>query len=141
MAYKMGFEGQIFRGAAGSTAATQLTNVGDINYNIETEKGSTLVRGDGSAPPITTESVTARTVSIEFTMKNDTTDTSFEALRVAAFAGTAVAIRTKDHSTGKGFDGDCTLSAQNGMPIQGEQTTQFTATPTRDGGRAPSLYV
>lgn len=138
---KMGFEGQIFYGAAGSTAGTLLENTTDINYNLEPERGNTTVRGDGSAPPITTEQVTIRGITIEWTMINDTTDASFEAMRVAAFSGSPIALRTKDYAAGKGFDGDVTLAATNGMPLNGEQTTQFTATPTRSEGRDPQLYV
>ncbi len=138
---KMGFEGLIYYGATGSTAATLLTNVKDINYNVDLERGDTTVRGDSTTIPIKTEDATLRTVSIEFTMINDITDTAFEAMRVAAAAGTGVAIRTKDYASGKGFDGDCTISMQNGMPLAGEQTTQFTATPSRGYGRAPLIYT
>jgi len=138
---KMGFEGRIYVGGTGSTAATLLENVKDIAYNLDIEKGDTTVRGDSTTVPIKTEDPTLRTVSIEWTMINDTTDANYEALRVAAAAGSAKAIRTKDHATGKGFDGDCSLSMQNGMPLAGEQTTQFTATPSRGYGRPPQLYV
>ena len=36
---KMGFEGQIFYGTAGSTGATQILNFRDANYNLDVEKG------------------------------------------------------------------------------------------------------
>lgn len=138
---KMGFEGLIYYGAAGSTASTLITNSRDINYNMDHERGDSTVRGDGSAPPVQTQEVTAIICGIEFTMIDDTTDTTLEALKVAAAAGTGVAIRTKDHAAGKGYDGDCTISVQKGMPLQGEQTVQFTATPSRGYGRAPQPYV
>lgn len=137
---KMGFEGKIFYGAAGSTASTEITNSRDITYNMDPEKGDTTERGDGSAPPIVTERVTARVVSIEWTMLNKTSDTTLEALRVAAYAGLPVAIRTKDYASGKGFDGDVTISVSHGKPYRGEQTYQFTASPC-DDDRAPQLYV
>jgi hypothetical protein len=73
-------------------------------------------------------------------MVNDSTDTNFEALRVAAAAGTAVALRGKDYSSGKGPDADFTLSMSAPWPLQGEQVVTFTATPTRGSGRTPSLY-
>lgn len=138
---KMGFEGQIFYGVAGSTGGTQILNARDISYNMDHERGDSTVRGDGLSIPIKTEEVSLRVGSIEFAMIEDTTDTVLEALKVAAAAGTGVALRTKDHSAGKGFDGDVTLTVQKGMPIQGEQTVQFTATPSRGYGRAPQLYV
>ncbi len=74
-------------------------------------------------------------------MINDSTDTVLEAFRVAAFAGSALALRLKDYSAGKGFDGDVTIKMDHGEPLNGEQTYKFTATPTRSAGRSPSLYV
>lgn len=137
----MGFQGLIYYGTAGSTATTQLTNVGDINYNLDAEKGDTTVRGTGSAPPIKTDSITALGIQIEWDMIHDITDTSLAALLSAAFAGTGVAIRTKDYASGQGFNGDCSITVQDGMPLKGQATKKFTATPCRDYGRAPQLYV
>jgi hypothetical protein len=139
---KMGFEGLVyFTATPGSTASTNLTNVKDVSYNLEVEKGNTTVRGDSSAPPIETEDVTIRKVSIEFTMIKDTTDTALEALLTAAYGGTGFALRLKDYSSGKGFDGDVTATVSRGKPLNGEQTLQITCTPSRSYGRAPSLYV
>jgi hypothetical protein len=140
MATKMGFEGLIYYGVKAATATNQLTNSRDINYNIESEQGDTTIRGSGSSPPINTARVTALGITIEWTMIDITSDTSLEALRVAAAAGNAVAIRTKDYSAGKGFDGDCNLTVKHGKPLKGEQTFVFTATPCGED-RAPQLYV
>lgn len=137
---KMGFEGLIYRGTAGSTAATQMTNTQDITISYDNEEGATTVRGDGSAVLINTSRVVAKSVSIEWTMLVKSDDTNLEALRVAEAAGSPVAIRLKDHSAGKGFDGDVILSMQHGMPLKGEQTVRFTAKPN-DDNRAPQLYV
>jgi hypothetical protein len=141
MSTKMGFEGEIYYGAAGSTAATKITNSQDISVSIDPEKAGTTVRGDGSSPPINTERVVALGSQYEWTMLNKTTDAVLAALRAAVATGAAVALRSKDYSAGKGFDGDVTLAMKNGQPIKGEQTFVFTATPTDEGGRAPSLYV
>lgn len=138
---KMGFEGEIYFGAAGSTASTKLTNTRDITVNMETEDGDTTTRGAGTAPPIGTMRVTRRNFTITWTMLMKTTDTSLEALRVAAMAGTAVAIRTKDYAAGKGFDGDVHLKVNHGKPLGGEQTFEFTAIPTDAEGRDPQPYV
>jgi hypothetical protein len=138
---KMGFEGIALYGVAGSTATNQLTNSRDITYNVDDEEGETTVRGNSSTKPIKTVSVTAIVLSIEITMLNDITDTYVEAMRAAAFAGTAVAIRTKDYSSGKGYDGDCVLKAGLPWPLNGEQVITFTCTPTLDGGRTPVPYT
>jgi hypothetical protein len=137
---KMGFEGLIYYGAAGSTAATQITNSQDITISYDNEEGETTVRGSGSSVPIKTSRVTAKGVSIEWTMLVKTDDSTLEALRVAEAAGNPVALRLKDNSAGKGFDGDVILNMQHGLPLKGEQTIKFTAKPN-DDSRTPSLYV
>lgn len=137
---RMGFEGKIFYGPKGTTATNEITNSQDINYDFATDRGSTLERGDGSAPPIECESVTVRKMTLNWKMLNKDGDTNLTALLAAAYGGTPVAIRTKDKSTGKGYDGDCNLEVKHGKPIKGEQVFDFSATPN-DEDRTPQLYV
>lgn len=141
MANKMGFEGKLYYGAAASEATTEVTNSRDISYNLDHDTAETTVRGTGTTPPIKVERVVARSVGIEWTMLMDDTDATLTALLTAAAAGTPVALRTKDKSAGKGFNGDVTVSVKHGMPIKGEQTYQFSAKPTDESGRTPSLYA
>src|SRR5262245_2473907 len=113
---KMGFEGQIFIGAPGAVATNQVLNAVDANYNMDNEKGSTVVRGTGLTPPVGTESVTKIMASFEFGMINDITDSLLQMLLVAAATGAGIALRTKDHSAGKGYDGDSVVTMQHGEP-------------------------
>lgn len=138
---KMGFEGMLYYGVAGSTASTLLENCKDITVSRDVERGNTTVRGDSSVAPIETEHVTLRKIQIEWSMINDATDTSLEALRTAATTGAGVALRGKDYSSGKGPDGDFTLSMSEPWTLAGEQVLTFTATPTRSYGRSPDSYV
>lgn len=138
---KMGFEGILYYGAAGSTASTQLANVRDIKITRDVERGNTTVRGASDAPPIKTAHVTARMIGLEVTMVNDSTDTSLEAMRVAATDGVAVALRGKDYASGKGPDGDFTLSESEEWNLEGEQVVTFTCEPTRAHGRNPVSYT
>jgi hypothetical protein len=138
---RMGFEGKAYQGVAGATASTELTNSRDITYSVEPQYGDTTARGAGTSPPVTTSKVAARNLTIEITMLNDTADTSVAAMLTAAYAGTPLAIRTKDHASGKGYDGDCSIAASQPWPLAGEQVITFTCTPTRDEGRDPSAYV
>lgn len=140
MTTRMGFEGTILYGTAGSTAATAITNSRDINYNIDPEKGDTTVRGDGVLVPIGTERVVKLGITIDWTMLHKNDDATLEALRVAAATGAAVAVRTLDEAAGKGFDGDVTLAVRHGKPIGGEQTLVFTASPEGET-RTPVLYT
>jgi hypothetical protein len=138
---KMGFEGILYYGAAGSTATNQLTNAKDITISGDVERGDTTRRGDSSGPPIKSGRVTARIVGIEFQMLNNTSDTYLEAMKVAAAAGTPVALRGKDYAAGKGPDGDFTLGVSKPWPLAGEQVVTITAEPTEESGRTVQPYV
>lgn len=138
---RMGFEGLVYYGAAGSTASTLLENAQDINETITTERGETTVRGDSSGPPINTEDTVARTWQGDFQLLKDSADAAAEAILSAAAAGTPIALRFKDFSAGKGFDGDCIVEASKPKPLKGNQVVTITCYPTRKGGRSPQLYV
>lgn len=138
---KMGFEGIAYYGAAGSSATNQLLNVRDIKLELDVDKGNTTVRGDSSGPPIETEDVCIRKVSVELTMINDITDTFFAALMTAAAAGSGVALKLKSYSSGRGPDADFSLKASLPWNLNGEQVITFTATPSRSYGRAPSNWT
>ena len=140
MATKMGYEGILYIGTAGSTASSQVLNCVDLDYDVQPGRGDTTVRGDGTSPPIETSRVTSLKSTITWKMLNKTTDTFLTAMVAAARTGAAVAIRTKSYSSGLGYDGDCTLSVKNGAPLKGEQTFEFTAEAT-DELRAVLLNV
>lgn len=129
---KRGYEGQIFYGAAGATASTQLTNVLDLDYDTSLTRGDTTVRGVGTTLPQETSLPTAIKPVITWSMLNKSNDAALTALRAAAKAGTIIALRTKDHSTGTGFDGDVTLSMKLGKPLKGVQKFDFSAEATDD---------
>jgi hypothetical protein len=135
---KMAFEGKLYYGVAGSTGATEITNCRDVTISWTTQTGDTTVRGDGAGPPVGSARVTRIDVEIQWTMLNKSDDVTLAALLTATAAGSPVAIRGKDYSSGKGPDYDVILSVQNGQPVNGEQTYQFTATPTEESGRAPT---
>lgn len=134
---KMAFEGQLFYGVAGATAATQITTAREKSIKNDPEKAETTAGGDGLAPPVVSERVTAITHQVEFTMVNRANDTTLQALLGAAAAGTPVALRGKDHAAGKGPDMDYILAVENGQPWKGEQTYKFTASPTDEADRIP----
>ncbi len=135
MANKSGWQGIIKYGTAGSTAATQLTNVEDLNYNTDIEKIETTIRGDGTTIPKKVETAVALTAEITWAMFEDTADAALTALRAAERTGAAVAIRTLSHSSGTGFDGDCILSMTHEMTLKGQSKYNFTASPTDSAGR------
>jgi len=140
---KMGFEGLLYYGAAGSTGSTLMTNVQDVTISHDNEEGATGTRNASSGPIVNTSRVTAKNVSLEFTMIVKSDDAALEYLRSCEAAGMPVALRGKDHSAGKGPDLDWILAMQHGQPLKGEQTVRFTAKPNDDlrAVTTASLYV
>lgn len=135
---KRGFERYLAYGVAGVQAATQITNLVDVQYNTDPEKAEDTIGGDGSTVPINTETVVALSAELTFNMRNKPSDTTLAALIAAARTGTPVALYYKDHASGKGYDGDVTLAVTNGAELKGVGTFDFTATPY-GGNRTPNL--
>ena len=137
---KMGFEGLAYHGTKGSTASTLIANRVDVSFDVDPQMAPTTVAGPGTAPPVETEGVATIKWSCTIKMKNSTSDAVLAALRTAAASGNAVALRFKDNSAGKGYDGDCNVKETFGGNLNGEQTFDFAFTPNGDL-RAPALYV
>lgn len=137
---KMGFEGLAYYGVKGSTAATLISNRVDLSFDVDPQMAPTTVAGAGTAPPVETEGVATIKWSATLKMKNVASDAVLLALRTAAAAGNAVALRLKDYSSGKGYDGDVNVKETFGGNLNGEQTFDFTFTPN-GVLRTPSLYV
>lgn len=137
---KMGFEGLAYYGAAGTTATTLISNRRDITFDTDPQMAPTTVAGAGTTPPIECEAVATRKWSCTLNMPHSTSDAVLEALRVAAAAGNAVALRLKSYASGKGYDGDVNVKESFNGPMNGEQVYSFTLTPN-NLLRAPSLYV
>lgn len=135
-----GWEGLVYRGSAGSTAATQVTNHRDVKFDVDPQYADTTVAGDGSSPPLETEDVATIKWSCTITMAVDTADASFTAFETAAGAGSAIALRLKNYSSGKGYDGDVNVKQSHSRPMKGEQVVDFTFSPNRRS-RAPSFNV
>lgn len=141
---KMAFEGVLYRGTAGTTAATQITNHRDCTIDNTLTKADTTVSGTGAGPSMESSRVTSIAHQLTFTLLNKIDDASLTALRTVAAAGTPIALRGKDYSSGKGPDFDYTVEESHGRPFKGEQTFQFTCTPTDEADRDPviaNLYV
>ncbi len=144
----MGYEGQAFVGPAGTTATNQLLNTRDMKTTHDPQYGETTTRGNGSAPPVESEALSSIKWSMTLTMVNATSDTLLQTYLMAAAAGSSIsggppgviALRTKNNSAGKGFDGDVNVKVEQGSPLKGEQTLDFTFTPNNNL-RASSLYV
>lgn len=140
MSTKMSFEGKLYGGAAGSTASVEDGNVRDVSYDIDTQEGETTVRGTAGTPPVSSSRVTQIVLKVSFNKLNKSSDTILSDMLAAASAGTPYALRLKDYSAGKGFDGDVNLKVKHGEPFGKEQTYDFEATPNNES-REPQSYV
>ena len=139
MSKTMGYQGLIYHGTAGSTAATQILNCTDVNYENSVSTGSTTARGDGASVPIETGEATSLSGKLSFNMIVDSTDSSLVALLAAARTGAAIALRYIRSSGLLGLDADCILSCKEGAPLNGEQTIDFNVESLSASSRAPLL--
>lgn len=125
---RVGFEGELYWGAAGSTAATLLTIVRDVSYKFE----PTLADVSDRASIIEYERPAMVKFSLELECNNDHSNSFVAAARAAAAAGTYLAFRTKDRTSGYGCDGDFAIGLDESQPLKDAQRLKITASPVND---------
>lgn len=135
----MGYQGLLYYGTAGSTAATQITKRVDASFDIDVETGSTTSAGDGTAVPINTGEATALTGKVTFNMIHETSDTSLVALIAAAATGVPIALRFIRSTGLLGLDADCVIKVTQGAPLKGEQTIDIEVVALSNSLREPVL--
>jgi hypothetical protein len=133
MAKRMGFEGKLYWGTAGSTAATELKIARDVSYKLE----STEVDVSDRNSIIDISDVAGIKFSMDFEVNNQSTDAFVAAARTACAAGTAMAFRTRDTTSGWGVDADFVISLDESQPLRDAQRIKVTCTPTDKNGRVP----
>lgn len=139
MAKKQGYEGLLYYGTKGSTAATQVLRRVDATYEIGVDTGSTTSAGDGSSVPITTGEAVALNVSMTFNMIVDSNDAALVAFKAAAATGNPIALRFIQYTGVTGLDADCVISMSQGSPLGGEQTVDITVEALSASLREPTL--
>jgi hypothetical protein len=139
MAKKMGYQGLLYYGTKGSTAATQVLRRVDATYDIDVETGSTTSAGDGTAVPINTGEATALTGQVTFNMIVDSNDAALVAMRAAAATGNPIALRFIAYTGTTGMDADCVIKITQGAPLKGEQTADIEVVALSASLREPIL--
>jgi hypothetical protein len=134
MAKKMGFEGLLLWGAAGSTGTTELKIVRDVSYSFENSEADISDRNS----IIDLADVAGVKFGLEFEVNNQTTNAFIAAARAASIAGTAIAFRTRDVAAGWGVDGDFIVAVSETQPLRDAQRLAIKATPTDKNGRVPT---
>jgi len=134
MSIVLGMDCVLYRGTAGSTASTEMTNVQDVTLNLETDEADVTTRGNSGWRASV---ATLKNGTVEFTMIWDTADTDFTAIQSAYFNKTAIALFVAD-SNGEGLDADFTIiNFTINQPLAEATTVSVTAKPTYST-RAPS---
>lgn len=134
MAKRMGFEGELYWGSAGSTATTELTIARDVSYKFDSTQADVSDRSS----IIDLVDVAGIAFSLEFEVNNQDTNAFIAALRAAVIAGTAMAFATKDKDSGWGVDGDFVVSVDESQALRDAQRIKITAAPTDKNGRTPT---
>jgi len=139
MAKVMGYQGGLFYGTKGSTAATRINARVDVNYDIGVETGSTTSAGAGTSVPITTGEATALSPKIDFNMIVADDDAAIVALLAASATGDPIALRYIRKTGLLGFDCDCIISAKQASPLGAEATITFNVEQVSASLRTPVL--
>jgi hypothetical protein len=134
MAKRMGLEGLLLWGTAGSTGTTELKIARDVSYKFETTEADISDRNS----IIDLVDVGGVKFSLEFEVNNQDTNSFIAAARTASIAGTAIAFRTRDKAAGWGVDGDFVVSVDESQPLRDAQRLKITASPTDKNGRVPT---
>jgi hypothetical protein len=108
MGVALALNAKLYYGTAGSTAATEMTNVKDLTLNLSNQEADTSTRGSGGW---STTAATLTDGSIDFSMVWDTADAGFTAIKTAFFAKTNMAFLCLDEEGGQGLDADFTVSS------------------------------
>jgi hypothetical protein len=125
---RVGFEGKLYWGAAGSTATTELGISRDVAYKFDPSLADVSDRAS-----IIEYSRTAMVkFSLEIECNNDDSNAFVAAVRVAAAAGGTMAFRTRDKTSGWGCDGDFTIALDESQALKDAQRLKITATPNND---------
>ena len=134
MAIVLGLDAKLLRGAAGATAATEVTNVKDLTLNLESGDADVTTRATKGWKASV---ATLKEASLEFGILYDTEDADFTAFQTAYFSNTPMALFVTD-GNGSGLDADWSITGfsmeQN---LEEAVTVSVTAKPTAST-RAPA---
>ncbi len=136
MAIKLGLTCKLMRGAAGSQATTEMTNVKDVTLNLETGEADVTTR---AAKGWRVNAATLKEGSLEFGMNYDTDDEDCKEIMNAFLNGTALSFFVTD-GEGSGLDADFVITAFNiEQPLEEAVSVSVTAKPTMSTpDRAPT---
>ena len=135
MAIVLGLDAKLFRGTAGTQAATEVTNVKDLTLNLESGEAAVTTRATQGWKAT---AATLKEASLEFTILYDPSDADFTAFQTAYFSNTPIALFVSDgQDTAHGLDADFSITAFSvEQPLEAAMSVSVTAKPTAST-RAP----
>ena len=136
MAIVLGLDAKLFRGTAGTQAATEVKNVKDLTLNLESGEADVTTRATEGWKA---SAATLKEASLEFSILYDTEDADFTAFRTAYFSNTPLALFVSDGQTSAhGLDADLSITAFTvEQPLEEAVSVSITAKPTAST-RAPA---
>ena len=130
----LGLNCVLYRGTAGQTASTEMTNVKDVELNLTTGEADITTR---AANGWRAYAATLKEASLTFQMNYDAADTDFTAIQTAFMNNSAISFLVGDDK-GNGLDADFVITEFNiPQPLEEAVTVSVTAKPTLSE-RAPS---
>ena len=135
MAIVLGLDAKLFRGTAGTQAATEVTNVKDLTLNLESGEADVTTRATQGWKA---SAATLKEASLEFSILYDTEDADFTAFQTAYFSNTPLALFVSDGQTNAhGLDADFSITGFTlEQPLEEAVSVSVTAKPTAST-RAP----
>lgn len=136
MAIVLGLDSKLFRGTAGTQAATEVKNVKDLTLNLESGEADVTTRATEGWKA---SAATLKEASLEFSILYDTEDADFTAFQAAYFGNTPIALFISDgQDTAHGLDADFSITAFTlEQPLEEAVSVSITAKPTAST-RAPT---
>jgi TP901-1 family phage major tail protein len=126
--YKLGLEGKLYYGDAGSTASNELTNAKDVTLNLEAAEADITTRGNNGWRATV---AALKDASVEWSMVWDSADAGFTAIKNAYLNGAAIALAILDAADGEGLDADFAITSfSREEPLEEAMTVSVTAKPT-----------
>ena len=133
MSLVLGLDAKLFRGAAGTQGATEVTNVKDLTLTLESGEANVTTRATSGWKASV---ATLKDASLEFGILYDTEDADFLAFQTAYFSNEPMALFISD-GEGSGLDADFSITGFTvEQPLEEAIAVTIKAKPT-SSTRAP----
>lgn len=127
MAINMSLDAKLYRGPAGSTAATEVNTCKDVSLKIK--KGEAKISSRASRWALVKGAMKEAEFDVEFS--SDANDLHLQALITAFVSDTPLAFKIADRASGQGLDADFEIMEMDDeQKLEEGVTIKFTIKPT-----------